>query len=88
MEMLTRYHMRMVLSQARVLTVFSDDKLHPIHYLLSLHLFLDDGPLQMQFCEWVWHEQTADKLFLHSILCRDELHMRVCSTSTAVTSVH
>jgi hypothetical protein len=72
------------LSQPRVLEVLHDDQLHPYHYLQSAHLFPDDRPLRMQFCEWLRHQHAANEIFLH-ILWTDEAcltRVRVCSTST------
>jgi hypothetical protein len=64
------------LSQPKVLEVLHDCQLHPYHYSRSAHLFPDDRPLGIQFCEWLRHQHSADELFLHNILC--VLRMRVC----------
>jgi hypothetical protein len=72
------------LSQLRVLEVLHADQLHPYHYSRSAHLFADDHPLRMQFCEWLRHQHAADELLLHNILWTDE----ACFTREGVFSVH
>jgi hypothetical protein len=68
------------LSQPSVLKVRHNNQLHPYHYLWSTHLFLDNHPLCMQFCEWLQHQHAADELFLHNILWTD----KACFTPDSV----
>jgi hypothetical protein len=64
--------------------------------ILSISLLLEctsvfrQSSLWMQFCEWLWHQHTVDKILLHNILWTDEacLHVRWCSISTTATSGH
>jgi hypothetical protein len=73
------------LFQPRVLKYFMTiNCIHTTHYSLSAHLFPDDRPLRMQFCEWLRHQRTADELFLHNILWTDE----ACFTREGVFNVH
>jgi hypothetical protein len=60
------------LSQPRVLEVLNDDQLHPYDYSRSAHLFPDNRPLWMQFCEWLRHQHAVDELFWHNILWTDK----------------
>jgi hypothetical protein len=71
------------LSQPSVLEVFHDDQLHPYHCSRRAHLFSDDHPLLMQFCEWL-HQHAANELFLHNILWTDE----ACFTREGLFNVH
>jgi hypothetical protein len=43
------------LSQMNVLEILHDDQLYPYKHSRSAHLFPDDCPLRMQFCEWLLH---------------------------------
>jgi hypothetical protein len=48
------------------------------------HLFPDDRPLRMQFCEWLRHQHAAYELFLHNILWTD----KACFTRKDLFKVH
>jgi hypothetical protein len=82
--------MKRELSQPRDLEVLQDVQLHPYHYSRSTHLFPHDRPLQVQFCEWLRHQHTADGLFLHSNLRTDEacFILEGALKPTTVTSGH
>jgi hypothetical protein len=73
-------------TQAKVLEALHGDKLHSYHCSRSAHLFSDDSPLGMQFCEWLRRQHTEDELFCGQT--KHVLRVRVCSTSTTVTSEH
>jgi hypothetical protein len=40
----------------------------------SAHLFPDDWPLQMQFCEWLWHQLTPNE-FPYITFCGQTKHV-------------
>jgi hypothetical protein len=73
-----------VVGKHRVLELLHDDELPPHHYLRSVCLFPDHHPLRMLlvFCEWLWHQHTADELFLYKRLWTDD----ACFTRVGVQS--
>jgi hypothetical protein len=78
------------ISQPRVLEVLHDDQLHLYHYSRSAHLFSDDRPLQTQYANG-YDTNTLRMSSFCTTFCgqtKRVLHVRVCSTSTTVTSGH
>jgi hypothetical protein len=49
-----------------------------------VHMFPDNRPQRMPFCEWLWYQHTANEFFLHNILCTDE----ACFTREGVFSLY
>jgi hypothetical protein len=62
------------LSQARVLEVLLDDRLHLHHYSRSARVFPNNDSKRMQSCEWLRHQRTAHELFLNNVLCTREAY--------------
>jgi hypothetical protein len=55
-----------------------------------LKVHLDDCPLWIQFCEWLWHQHAVAELFLHNVLWLDKrvLCVLVCPTVASGPRTH